>query len=250
MVLLRKLTNNFYLIACMISIICTNYLLCQSDDNSLPFVTNEKLNYKLYYNGIKAGSATMKINEKNIGGKNFIELNSEIKTNSFVDLFYKIRDKVKIVMNSTDFSATEITKDIKEGRYKKKSTAIINYEDMIAETDNKIIPITEKIYDPLSVIYSMRLKNLNINEKFGYSIISNEKLKKINVVVSGIERISVPYGKFKTNIISPIDEDGKELLKNNGDMKIWITKDERRIPIKILIKLKSGNITLKLNNIN
>ena len=113
MVLLRKLTNKFYLITGFILIICANYLLCQSDDNSIPFGTNEKLIYKLYYNGIKAGSATMKINEKNIGGKKFIELNSEIKTNSFVDLFYKIRDKVKIVMNSTDFSAIKITKDIK-----------------------------------------------------------------------------------------------------------------------------------------
>ena len=248
MVLLKKLINKVYFIPYLALILFANYGFCQSD-LKIPFSTNEKLIYNLYYNGIKAGSATMKINEKKINGEKYIELNSEIKTNSFVDLVYKIRDKVNILMNYSDFSAKKIIKDIKEKNYKKKSSTIINYEEMIAYINNKKIPLTEKIYDPLSVIYSMRLKNLNINEKFEYDIISNEKLKKINVKVVKTEQTSVPYGKFKTNIISPIGKDEKELLKNKGDMKIWITKDKKRIPIKILIKLKHGNITLKLKDI-
>ena len=123
MALLKKLINKVYFIPYLALILFANYGFCQSD-LKIPFSTNEKLIYNLYYNGIKAGSATMKINEKKINGEKYIELNSEIKTNSFVDLVYKIRDKVNILMNYSDFSAKKNHKRYKRKELQKK---IFNY---------------------------------------------------------------------------------------------------------------------------
>ena len=248
MVLLRKLTNNFYLIACVISIICTNYLLCQSDDNSLPFVTNEKLNYKLYYNGIKAGSATMKINKKNIGGKNFIELNSEIKTNSFVDLFYKIRDDITVYMNYNDFSLLKVTNKIHEGLYKKNHTAIFDINSNNIVTAKKKIKI-DKAYSPLSIIYSLRNELLNINDIYKYHIYNLGKIKKIDMKVVDQEMIKTSFGKFNAIVVSPVSNNDSSIIRNNGDMKIWFTNDENRYPIKIELKINYGRLVLLLNDI-
>ena len=38
-------------------------------------------------------------------------------------------------------------------------------------------------------------------------------------------------------------------MQNKGDMKIWLTNDEKRLPLKIEIKLKHGSISLLLDNI-
>jgi len=38
-------------------------------------------------------------------------------------------------------------------------------------------------------------------------------------------------------------------MNNKGDMKIWLTNDYKRLPLKIEIKLKHGSIVLLLNDI-
>ena len=47
----------------------------------------------------------------------------------------------------------------------------------------------------------------------------------------------------------PVSSNNKDLFKNSGQMRIWLTKDSLKIPIKIEQKLRFGTITLKLNKI-
>ena len=42
----------------------------------------------------------------------------------------------------------------------------------------------------------------------------------------------------------------KSLLKNEGDMKIWISDSEKKLPIRIQIKMKFGSMNLDLISIN
>ena len=58
---LKKLINKFYLILSLLIIICVNYLFSQSDYSEIPFKINEKLIYKLYYNGINTLSISLVI---------------------------------------------------------------------------------------------------------------------------------------------------------------------------------------------
>ncbi len=44
----------------------------------------------------------------------------------------------------------------------------------------------------------------------------------------------------------PQSQDGKYLLKNKGEMKIWYTADEDQIPIKIQQKMRHGIMELIL----
>ena len=42
----------------------------------------------------------------------------------------------------------------------------------------------------------------------------------------------------------------KELFKNKGDMRIWISETKERLPIKIQIKIQYGSMPLTLVEIN
>jgi len=50
-------------------------------------------------------------------------------------------------------------------------------------------------------------------------------------------------------VVRPFRE-GKNLFKNQGDMQIWISDDERRLPVKIQIKMKFGSMTLLLKKVS
>ena len=116
-------------------------------------------------------------------------------------------------------------------------------------TKEKKQQISKNIYSPLSIIFSLRSKILKDDDVYNYQIYSSGKIKDVNISVIGKENIRTPYGLYEAIILSPKSMDGKSAMKNKGDMKIWLTNDESRLPLKIEIKLKHGSILLLLDNI-
>ena len=209
---------------------------------------NKKLNYKIKFRGVDAGSAYLKIEADTLLNENILRLNSKLKTNKFLDLFYKIRDDITVYMDSEDFSLLKVTNKIHEGFYIKNHTAIFDINSKNIVTKKKRIKI-DKAYSPLSIIYSLRKELLNINDIYKYHIYNLGKIKKIDMKVVDQEMIKTSFGKFNAIVVSPVGNNDSSIIRNNGDMKIWFTNDENRYPIKIELKINYGRLVLLLNNI-
>ena len=86
-------------------------------------------------------------------------------------------------------------------------------------------------------------KNIN---KSGFNINSNAIIEIKNL---GTQTIKTPYGKKKGYTLSPV-KNGQPVLKNKGDMEVsYVSIDDTLVPAKILIKLSSGVIKLRLKKI-
>ena len=209
---------------------------------------NKKLTYKIKFRGVDAGSAYLKIEADTLLNKNILRLNSKLKTNKILDLFYKIRDDITVYMDSEDFSLLKVTNKIHEGFYIKNHTAIFDINSKNIVTKKRRIKI-DKAYSPLSIIYSLRKELLNINDIYKYHIYNLGKIKKIDMEVIDQEMIKTSFGKFNAIVVSPVLNNDSSIIRNNGDMKIWFTNDENRYPIKIELKINYGRLVLLLNNI-
>ena len=93
----------------------------------------------------------------------------------------------------------------------------------------------------------MRTIPLNVGETLTLTTFDNKSFTDFLLRVDKIESIKVPAGDFNCIVVKPY-RDGKTFLKNEGDMTMWFTNDKRRIPAQILVKLKYGTMTLKLNS--
>ena len=209
---------------------------------------NKKLNYKIKFRGVDAGSAYLKIEADTLLNENILRLDSKLKTNKFLDLFYKIRDDITVYMDSEDFSLLKVANKIHEGFYIKNHTAIFDINSKNIVTKKRRIKI-DKAYSPLSIIYSLRKELLNINDIYKYHIYNLGKIKKIDMKVVDQEMIKTSFGKFNAIVVSPVSNNDSSIIRNNGDMKIWFTNDENRYPIKIELKINYGRLVLLLNDI-
>ena len=210
---------------------------------------DKKLNYDIEYKNIYAGEAFLLINEDSLYNTKVLKLKSNLRTNKFVDFFYKIRDEIIIYMDYDDLSLLKVINKISEGKYKKNHNAILDKKSKSIISKNKKIIIKNKVYAPLSIIYSLRKKLLHIDDIYEYEIYNMNKLKNINMNVIGREKVNTPFGEYNTIVLSPKSDGNESVIKNNGDMKIWFTDNKNRYPIKIEIKLNHGSIVLLLNNI-
>jgi hypothetical protein len=61
----------------------------------------------------------------------------------------------------------------------------------------------------------------------------------------GRQQLSVDAGLFNTVIVEPLIQEGG-LFKSNGRVILWLTDDERKIPVKVSTKVVVGSIDAEL----
>ena len=171
-----------------------------------------------------------------------------IKYDQNIGLLYKLRDEIDLIVNPEDFSIQKIEKNILEGSWKKHYIAEIDSNNNVITEDN-ILENDEKLFDPISVIYSIRNQDLNIGNKYSFSVLGIDEIRPIIVEVKSKETIQVPTGTYKCKKVVPASADDKPILKNSGYMTVWFTDDDKKIPVKIEQKTNIGNMVLKLKKI-
>jgi len=182
-------------------------------------------------------------------GEPVLFLDSQTRTNSLLDHLYRVRDRVKIWLDAKNLNLLKVEKHIREGRHSYDHIAFINQADSIAITNKEPVRLPGPVFDPIGAIYAVRSKPLALGRIFHFTTYDNGKLREVVVTVSRIETISVPAGIFKCFVVSPSSADGKKLLKQDGQMEIWFTDDERQLPVKIEQRTSIGTMILELKEV-
>ena len=114
-------------------------------------------------------------------------------------------------------------------------------KDLLKKSENTQ-KITNKTYDTLSSFYYYRSVSLQVGTSSFIDIFDGKKLWNTEVQVLRREEIVTPLGKFRTVVIKPLLK-SNGIFARTGDIFIWLTDDERRIPVLMKSKVKVGNIT-------
>ncbi len=82
-----------------------------------------------------------------------------------------------------------------------------------------------------------------------FSSFEGKRIVDYKLQIKGKETISTELGNYICTVIRPYQE-GENLFKNQGDIQIWISDDQNRLPVKIQIKMKFGSMTLLLKKVS
>jgi len=232
---------NFLILCCFITF--PSYLYAE------PRVP-EKLIYYVYWSGIKAGNATMEVEDTPEG----VTITSLATSAEFISVFYKVEDLAKSILYPDGYPSTYILK-IREGRHKKdKFTSFgmkldngsqkVIYNNKL---NNEIVEfnLERQAFDPLSGFYEIRKRQLEVGRSEYIDIFDSKKLWVTEVQILGKERISVPAGEFNTIIIKPLLK-SEGIFMKKGDIYIWLTDDDKKIPVMMKSKVKVGSFVAKL----
>ncbi len=59
------------------------------------------------------------------------------------------------------------------------------------------------------------------------------------------EKVGVPAGEFDTIVVKPLMK-SEGIFSRKGEIYIWLTDDERRIPVMLKTKVKIGSVNATL----
>ncbi len=223
-------------------------------NKNFPFHPGEKLTFQLKWTIIPAGEATLEILPKEtINGIQSYHFVMTAKSNSFIDHFYKVRDRIDAY---TDIEMTRTVlykKKQREGKTKRDVVVYFNWKKNKAQyttlnSTRDPIDILPGSFDPLSAFYYVRLFNLKENDKIERPVTDGKKCVIGQAIVIKRETLKLSSGTYDTFLIEPdLKHVGGVFEKSkNAKIQVWVTADNRRIPVKIRSKVVVGSFVGEL----
>lgn len=216
------------------------------------FPIPERLEFEVSYTGIPAGRAVQEV--KQVGDE--IQIVSTAKSADWLNLFFPVDDRIESILISgappNYIGVPRLYRErIREGWTRFQKDAVFDREKLEVTTrdflgkSEKNQKITKRTYDTLSSFFYFRSVPLQVGTSYFIDIFDCKKLWNTEVQVLRREEIVTPLGRFKTVVIKPVLK-FEGIFARTGDMFIWLTDDDRRIPVQMKSKVKIGNITATL----
>lgn len=100
--------------------------------------------------------------------------------------------------------------------------------------------------DLASVFYYLRTLPLKINDSFELVLSDSGRIYRVPVRVVKRTQVETPFGK-RSALELAIDLFGENRpAEGKGQMSVWLTDDERRLPVRARIRHDLGTLTIKL----
>jgi hypothetical protein len=101
------------------------------------------------------------------------------------------------------------------------------------------------VHDILSSLYRVRATPLTVGRNMRVSIYADGRLYAATVNVLRRETVTVRAGTFSCLVVEPILQ-SEAIFVQKGRLWIWLTDDERRIPVLMQSAIPVGKITAEL----
>jgi hypothetical protein len=207
----------------------------------------ERLVFSIRYGMIKAGTAVMEVvDRKKVDGRPAYHIVSTANSNSVFDGIYRVRDRVISLMDEDRLYSLYFEKHLREGRYRVDQQVRFDHARAVATyQDGREAPISPGAFDVLAAFYRVRTMPLQPGQRFFLESHDNRRNFPLRVTVLRRERVETPAGTFDCLVVEPTLRSGA-FFKNEGKLTIWLTDDDRRMPVLMRSKLPIGAISVEL----
>ena len=209
----------------------------------------EKMKFSVNWEFVNAGYADVNITAI---GEDGYRIHNFAYTNSFFDMFRKVRDTLisEGVCHNGHMQSTLFEADQAEQTYAaKKHVEYWWQKDKVNYVKNGVPTIFDVQAGHLNVLDAFYLTRQNLpTKKNPLSIPLFDSADKYDVTVKFLKRemIKGPDNRLVKAVVVQPELKTEGVFTSVGIIKIWISDDERRVPLKIQAKIKIGHVIIRL----
>ncbi len=213
------------------------------------FALGERLVFDLGYSFIIAGEAVFAIPAiDTVAGRPAYRIEFTVNSTPSFSWIYKVEDKYQTFVDVSGLFPWRFTQRIREGSYKRDFEAEFDQRRNIAKTSEGTYSIPQYVHDVVSAFYYARtfdFASMRPGQKTNLKNFYKDSTYTLAVKFLGYQKISVDAGTFDCFLIEPLMTEGG-LFRSKGRILIWLTNDERRIPVKVSTEVPVGSIVAEL----
>jgi len=231
------------------------------------FNVGEALQYTVEYTlyvGVEVAGFIMKVEEQTLQDKTLYSLSAYGETYNYSDNFLKVKAGYQSIVDKKYFLPRLYIRTLKRGESDTKKTVVLLHSKGYATTKGSDYKakINVQTRDLLSMLYLLRTQNLEnaaINSEYWINTLFSNKTWNYGFKKKGIETIKTKFGSVECIVLQPILTDqlvkelnyfklseDKPIISSAEQIKIWLTNDTNKIPVKIESKTDYGSVIIEL----
>ena len=218
-----------------------------------PFQVGEQLTYEISWLNITAGTAVMAVSDAGMdGGRPLAKLITTAQSRPAITKFFPVDNRVESIVDPATLFPEHLFFKRREGKKKEDIEYAFHQKEgtvtVIKGGESETFEMPPGTQDVISCLYFARS---GLSFQPGASLIMNvfhdKKNRKLEARVEEIETVSGPWGEVEAArvlVVMPF----QGLFLNQGNIRVWFTNDERRIPVRMKAKVIIGSIVADLVN--
>ena len=221
-----------------------------------PAGAGERLTMRVTYARLLAGRAWVSVDAQEHGDQALLRLTLIVKSEGFFAwLFrYKVDDYTVALWDPVSGCSHGIEKHLREGRAVRDQRVEIDPKTGVARVEDR--KVKQKVFhlgpcplDVFSAFFAARQRGLAKDGPLTVPVFDNGKLYRLAFKLLGHEVLDLPPPlgrRVLTQVVEPLIPKGSGLFAQEGRLVIWVTADERRIPVRLRSKVAIGSVSADL----
>lgn len=238
-------------------------LLGQTAVKNLPFTYGEELLFDVSYGWLDLAEARLQVGKKPImeDSKLLYQIDAFGQTKGAATLFGKVNDNWGTHLDPQTLLPLLSYRYIEEGRYRRNEKVYFDQVNKKArlelyDRENKdikevaVFSLPGTVQDLVSGFYFLRTMDISTLRKGQEVLIRgffDKEIYNLKLIYEGTETLQTSLGTKETYVFSPKLPKNK-LFRGDFPIKVWITKDANKIPVKIKADLFIGALNLDISS--
>lgn len=225
------------------------------DRDRVPFEKGERIKLRATYLGITAGYITMTVNNDTVAGRPLYRLVLNAETGGFVDYIYSLQDRfVSFLDRRGLFSWGYNYHQIHNGNRQTRTVRYFHREGFFTENEKRRGKIKRYTQDLLSTMYYIRVKELNDGDTVSFPLQTGDEYYDVTLNVDEDARVATKNGWKNAYELAPVlrKSEHKEMAQDHVEsisgIRIWLSHDDRKIPLKISFPATFGHLNAYLED--
>ena len=201
--------------------------------------------------GVKAGPGLMGAKTAEpTGDHSLLKLLTTAQSSSFVTKFYPVNNRVESWIDADTLVPRRMIFQRREGKRKNDFHYTFRHEEgkvtAVKDGQPAELEIESGTQDSISCLYFTRASVPLVPGTSSYLNVHHDKKNyKLEVRVEGIDQLKGPWGEreaVRLLVVMPF----QGIFLNEGNIRVWLSNDEHRIPLLMKAKVIIGSVVAKL----
>jgi hypothetical protein len=213
---------------------------------SYPWAVGETLTYTAKLGLLSLGSGTLEVaGLDTVRGMESFRFRFRLQGKTIV---YSLDDVLESFVGTRDLVSRRFVQDfVENGKPSKRHYEIVADSGYFREEGKPgTQPAPTDALDDAAFFYFVRVTELKVGKTYSYDRYFRKEKNPVTIEVTKREKMELPDGREVDCLVLHPVIDTKGMFSKRSDTRIWLTDDERRLPVQIRSKFPFGTITLRM----
>jgi len=213
-----------------------------------PWAVGETLTYTAKLGMLSLGSGTLQVaGIDTVRGQEAFRFRFRLQGKTIV---YSLDDVLESFVGTRDLVSRRFVQDfVENGKPIKRHYEIVADSGYFREEGKPgTQPAPADALDDAAFFYFVRVTELKVGRTYSYDRYFRKEKNPVTIEVTKREKMELPDGREVDCLVLHPVIDTKGMFSKRSDTRIWLTDDERRLPVQIRSKFPFGTITLRMKD--